>query len=66
MKSKIPPKLEVAATRLFNNDRDAARQWCSKPIPALNFQMPDERAKTAEGMQDVLNLIERLEHGVYS
>lgn len=66
MKNKIPRKLEVAATRLFNNDRDAAKQWYAKPAPALNFQTPEEKAKSPEGLKEVLNLIERLEHGVYT
>ena len=54
------------AIRLFEDDVDAARRWLESPKPALGGATPLNFARTDPGAREVVALIERLEHGVYS
>lgn len=54
------------AIRLFEDDTDAARRWLESPKPALGGATPLDFARTDPGAREVVALIERLEHGVYS
>lgn len=54
------------AVGLFEGDIAAARQWLSAPVRGLGHQVPFELAHTAVGAQMVLDLIGRLEHGVFT
>ena len=53
------------ALDLFEGDQEAAQQWLSTEIQALQGATPLEASKTEEGAREVENLIVRLEHGVF-
>ncbi len=54
------------ALSLFEGDQAAAQAWLETPNRALNLEAPLELAKTEVGAREVGNLIQRLEHGVFS
>ena len=47
-------------------DADRARQWLKTPKRALAGKTPLEYADTEPGAEEVLNLLGRLEHGVFT
>lgn len=54
------------ATDLFAGDAAAARDWLSRPVRGLGEQVPFDLAGTEAGAKMVLDLIGRLEHGVFT
>jgi len=54
------------AAELFEGDAAAARRWLTEPVRGLGYRVPLELARTQVGAQLVLDLIGRLEHGVFS
>ncbi|MFA1644781.1 MAG: antitoxin Xre/MbcA/ParS toxin-binding domain-containing protein [Enterobacteriaceae bacterium] len=56
--------VETAAIALFEGDAAAAREWLNSPCRALGGKVPAELITSGTGVQEVLNLITRLEHGV--
>lgn len=55
-----------AAVQLFNGDKDAAWQWLRNPVKALGNIAPVTLVSTESGAIEVIDLIGRLEHGVWS
>lgn len=55
-----------ATFRLLAGNREATRSWLTSPVRGLNNASPMEFARTEVGGREVLNLIGRLEHGVFS
>ena len=53
-----------AALRYFDHKHYDAYEWLGHPSAALDGKTPLERAESAAGVQDVLDLIGRLEHGI--
>ena len=53
-----------AALTYFDGNRDHALDWLKHPHPALAGETPLERADTATGAGDVIDLLGRLEHGI--
>lgn len=53
-----------AALAYFDGKHYDAFEWLGHPSAALGGETPLDRAKKAEGTQDVLDLIGRLEHGI--
>lgn len=53
------------ATELFAGDSGAARNWLTNPVRGLGHKIPLDLALTAVGAQMVLDLIGRLQHGVF-
>ncbi|ADU69183.1 antitoxin Xre/MbcA/ParS toxin-binding domain-containing protein [Pantoea sp. At-9b] len=54
------------AVELFEGDREKALQWLNEPARALGNQKPGDIVSSETGAYEVLKLITRLEHGVYS
>ena len=54
------------AVELFEGDKDEAQKWLNEPNRALSWKMPAELMASETGAYEVLKLITRLEHGVYS
>ena len=54
------------ALSYFDGDRRHALEWLKHPNAALAGDTPLERADTATGAEDVIDLIGRLEHGIPS
>ncbi len=52
------------ALSYFDGNREHALEWLKHPNPALSGETPLERADTATGAEDVIDLIGRLEHGI--
>ena len=52
------------ALSYFDGNREHAVEWLKHPNPALAGETPLERADTAAGAEDVVDLIGRLEHGI--
>ena len=44
---------------------DKAMRWLGRPIPALNFATPVSLLKNEKGRDAVLEVLGRLEHGVF-
>ncbi len=54
------------AADLFEGDAAAARRWLTEPVRGLGQRVPLELARTQIGAQLVLDLIGRLDRGVFS
>ncbi len=59
LRSMIDRALEVIG------DRDEAFRWLGTPVPELGFRTPISLAGTQDGQKAVLDVLGRLEHGVY-
>lgn len=55
-----------AAVQLFSGNKEDATQWLSRPVKGLGNIAPITLLATESGALDVLDLIGRLEHGVFS
>lgn len=53
-----------AAVRLFEGDREAARQWMKSPVKGLGGKAPMQMLSTGVELDAVLDMIGRLEHGI--
>jgi putative toxin-antitoxin system antitoxin component (TIGR02293 family) len=58
-------KVVVTATEILGN-RDNAREWLLTGNRALNGERPIDLLDTAIGCEDVMNVLQRIEFGVYS
>ncbi len=54
------------AAALFEGDREQARRWLTTPARALGGAIPLAQLETEAGAREVLDLIGRLEHGVFA
>lgn len=59
-------RIFTMATSLFEGDSSSAQNWLRNSNRALGGESPLEASKTEEGSREVENLINRLEHGVFS
>ena len=59
-------KVSSAALDLFEGNVEAMRRWLKAPLPALGGETPLAYSDTDPGARFVLDLINRLEHGVFS
>ena len=55
-----------AASELFEGDNERARQWLLNPVRGLGGRRPLEMIATSAETEAVLDLIGRLEHGVFA
>lgn len=55
-----------AAIRLFDNDRGEAIRWMRTPLAGLGDRSPLQSLRTYVESQTVIDLINRLEHGVFN
>lgn len=54
------------AVDLFEGDKIKALEWLNEPSRALGWKQPSELLSSESGAYEVMRLITRLEHGVYS
>ncbi len=59
-------RLYKAAEELFEGDKLATRAWLNKPVQGLGHRRPIDMLATSAEMEAVLDLVGRLEHGVFS
>jgi putative toxin-antitoxin system antitoxin component (TIGR02293 family) len=55
-----------AAVELFEGDRQAAIVWLNRPLRALGHKVPAVYMDSPERIQEVREIIGRLEHGVWT
>lgn len=55
-----------SAVDLFEGDKAKAREWLLSPVRGLGGRRPVEMVATTAGAEAVLDLIGRLEHGVFA
>lgn len=53
------------ARRVFG-DADRANRWMKRPHPELDGECPLDLLRSGSGAEAVLDLLGRIEHGVYS
>lgn len=58
-------RITQRAFQVFEDEAEA-REWLSRPNPALNNERPIAVAETADGEKLVKLVLGRLEHGVYT
>ena len=63
-RAAVVAKVFTRAVVYFDDDRNDAIEWLKHPNPALAGETPLERANTAIGADDVIDLIGRMEHGI--
>jgi len=51
---------------VFDDNKIKSERWLNSPIQALNYRSPIAYADTVEGAKEVLSLINRLEHGIFT
>lgn len=54
------------AVELFEGDKVLAQKWLNEPARALGWKTPADVMNSEAGAWEVMKLITRLEHGVYS
>lgn len=54
------------AVELFEGDKEAAQRWLNEGNRALGWQKPADILASETGALEVMRLITRIEHGVYS
>ena len=59
-------KILKAATDLFEGDMETARMWLRKPARGLGNRKPVDMLATSAETETVMELIGRLEHGVFA
>lgn len=55
-----------SAIELFEGDRERARRWILNPVRGLDGRRPVEMVTTTVGTKALLDLIGRVQHGVFS
>lgn len=56
----------VAANALFDKDKIATKRWLTEPVYGLGDKAPLDMLATSAETQAILDLIGRLEHGVFA
>jgi putative toxin-antitoxin system antitoxin component (TIGR02293 family) len=59
-------KVVQKALDVFEGNLDSVRLWVKHPKKALGDKIPMDLASTAIGAQEVIDLLGRIDHGVYS
>ncbi|OCQ54544.1 hypothetical protein Ppb6_00211 [Photorhabdus australis subsp. thailandensis] len=55
-----------AVVALFEGDKEKAVNWMGKPVRGLGGETPESMINSESGALEVLDLIGRLEHGIFS
>ncbi|MBU2113331.1 MAG: DUF2384 domain-containing protein [Gammaproteobacteria bacterium] len=58
--------VQFAASNLFDGDMAATNKWLNEPVFGLGDKAPVDMLNSETETQHVLDLIGRLEHGVFS
>jgi putative toxin-antitoxin system antitoxin component (TIGR02293 family) len=59
-------RIQNAAREMMCGDGKAADQWLNTPCAIFEQKTPIEHAASEAGIRDVLDLIDRLRHGIFS
>ncbi len=66
VRSALEIELRKAATDLFAGDEQSAVEWLNKPAKALNGRKPVDMTGSDAELRLALDLIWRLQHGVFT
>lgn len=55
-----------AAVRLFEGDQQMAESWLSSPLPIIGNETPYNYMDSPERAKQLLGIINRFEHGVWT
>lgn len=58
--------IQKRAIELFEGDVDAAMEWMNRSNRALSWHKPLDLTTSEKGIAQVLSLITRIEHGIFS
>lgn len=64
--SVLEIELRKAAIDLFSGDEQSADEWMNKPAKALNGSKPIDMTNSDAELRLALDLIGRLQHGVFT
>lgn len=66
VRAALEIELIKAATDLFAGDEHSAAEWLNKPAKALNGRRPIDMTNSDAELRLALDLIGRLQHGVFT
>lgn len=66
VRSALEIELRKAATDLFSGNEQNATEWLNQPAKALNGRNPMDMTNNQAEFDLVLDLIGRLQHGVFT
>ena len=66
VRSALEIELRKAATDLFAGNEQSAAEWLNKPAKALNGRKPIDMTESDAELRLALDLIGRLQHGVFT
>ncbi|WP_312943453.1 antitoxin Xre/MbcA/ParS toxin-binding domain-containing protein [Stutzerimonas kunmingensis] len=66
VRAALEIELRKAATDLFAGDEQRAAEWLNKPAKALNGRKPIDMTNSDAELRLALDLIGRLQHGVFT
>ena len=49
---------------LFDGDKVAAERWMSQPVRGLGYKTPEDMLSSETAIEQLRNLVARLEHGI--
>lgn len=59
-------ELISAANALFENDEKAAQAWLNRPLRAIEYEKPVDYMHSPDNIRTLLDIIGRLEHGIFT
>jgi putative toxin-antitoxin system antitoxin component (TIGR02293 family) len=59
-------RLYRLAITVFDDDPDSARQFLTEAQPSLGGEVPIEMARSEYGASEVMDILGRIDHGVYT
>ena len=62
----LQARVKSAAVELFEGDRQMAESWLSSPLPIIGNETPNNYMDSPERAKQILGIINRFEHGVWT
>lgn len=66
MLNSITDELNILALELMNGNQYEASRWMDSPINILNGKTPREYTVDKKSLEDVIDLVGRIRHGIFS
>lgn len=63
---ELQTALIIAACGLFEDDDEAANAWLNRPLRAIGYERPVDCMVSAKKILTILDVIGRLEHGIFT
>ena len=62
----LQAQVKSAAVKLFEGDKQMAESWLSSPLPIIDNETPYTYMDSPERAKQLLGIINRFEHGVWT